>query len=112
MTNAIQIGRLTRPAGVLACLTVAVLATFATTRAQAQTYNYGDALQKAIYFYDEQRSGIMPPTNRVEWRGNGGANDGSDNGVDLTGGWYDAGDHVKFGFPMAFFHDHALVERD
>ena len=22
--------------------------------------------------------------------------------MDLTGGWYDAGDHVKFGFPMAF----------
>ena len=24
------------------------------------------------------------------------------NGEDLTGGWYDAGDHVKFGFLMAF----------
>ena len=23
-------------------------------------------------------------------------------GKDLTGGWYDAGDHVKFGLPMAF----------
>ena len=29
-------------------------------------------------------------------------NDGSDVGLDLTGGWFDAGDHVKFGFPMAF----------
>jgi uncharacterized protein YjdB len=28
--------------------------------------------------------------------------DGSDVGKDLTGGLYDAGDHVKFGFPLAF----------
>nr|APF29559.1 endo-beta-1,4-glucanase [Mictyris platycheles] len=33
---------------------------------------------------------------------NGGGGDGSDVGLDLTGGYYDAGDHVKFGFPMAF----------
>ena len=26
---------------------------------------------------------------------------GADNGVDLTGGYYDAGDNVKFNFPMA-----------
>ena len=28
--------------------------------------------------------------------------DGCDEGVDLSGGWFDAGDHVKFGFPMAW----------
>ena len=28
--------------------------------------------------------------------------DGSDVSKDLTGGWYDAGDNVKFNFPMAF----------
>jgi len=28
--------------------------------------------------------------------------DGCDIGVDLTGGWYDAGDFVKFNFPMAY----------
>jgi len=27
--------------------------------------------------------------------------DGSEAGMDLTGGYFDAGDHVKFGFPMA-----------
>ena len=29
-------------------------------------------------------------------------NDGCDNNVEITGGWYDAGDHVKFNFPMAW----------
>jgi endoglucanase len=68
----------------------------------ASTYNYGEALQKAIYFYEEQSSGTKPSWNRVPWIGNSATTDGSDNGLDLSGGWYDAGDHVKFGFPMAY----------
>ncbi len=69
--------------------------------AQTPAFNYGEALQKAVFFFDVQRSGALPPDNRVNWRGNSGLADGSDRGIDLTGGWYDAGDHVKFGFPMA-----------
>ncbi len=65
------------------------------------SFNYGSALQKAVLFYDAQRSGSLTPDNRVSWRGDSGLDDGADVGVDLTGGWYDAGDHVKFGFPMA-----------
>lgn len=64
-------------------------------------FNYAEALQKSLYFYEAQRSGLLPADNRVEWRGPSGLTDGADHGVDLTGGWYDAGDHVKFGFPMA-----------
>jgi hypothetical protein len=64
-------------------------------------FNYGEALQKSLFFYETQRSGRLPATNRVNWRGDSALSDGADNNVDLTGGWYDAGDHVKFGFPMA-----------
>lgn len=65
-------------------------------------YNYGEALQKAIMFYEFQRSGDLPDTIRNNWRGDSGLNDGADVGLDLTGGWYDAGDHVKFNLPMAY----------
>ena len=65
-------------------------------------YNYGEALQKSILFYELQRSGKLPDTTRCNWRGDSGLNDGSDAGLDLTGGWYDAGDNVKFNLPMAY----------
>lgn len=68
----------------------------------AQTYNYADALQKSIFFFECQRSGQLPADNRVNWRGPSALTDGSDVSKDLTGGWYDAGDNVKFNFPMAF----------
>lgn len=68
----------------------------------AGTYNYGEALQKSIMFYEFQRSGDLPADKRDNWRDDSGMKDGSDVGVDLTGGWYDAGDHVKFNLPMSY----------
>ncbi|KAG7169954.1 Endoglucanase E-4-like 16, partial [Homarus americanus] len=53
-------------------------------------------------FYEAQRSGPLPADQRITWRGDSALGDGSDVGHDLTGGYYDAGDHVKFGFPMAY----------
>ncbi|MER7457013.1 glycoside hydrolase family 9 protein [Micromonospora sp. NPDC126480] len=68
----------------------------------APAFNYAEALQKSLFFYEAQVSGRKPAWNRVSWRGDSALTDGADAGLDLTGGWYDAGDHVKFGFPMAF----------
>ena len=65
-------------------------------------FNYGEALQKSILFYELQRSVDLPEQVRCNWRGDSGLTDGSDAGLDLTGGWYDAGDHVKFNLPMAY----------
>jgi endoglucanase len=70
--------------------------------AAAAPYRYGEALQKSLLFYEAQVSGKKPAWNRVSWRGDSAMTDGADAGLDLTGGWYDAGDHVKFGLPMAF----------
>lgn len=66
-------------------------------------FNYGEALQKSLLFYELQRSGDLDErTLRTNWRGDSGMSDGSDAGLDLTGGLYDAGDNVKFNLPMAY----------
>jgi len=65
-------------------------------------HDYGQALSKSILFFEAQRSGYLPSSQRVKWRGHSGLNDGKASGVDLVGGYYDAGDNVKFGLPMAF----------
>ncbi|XP_070551007.1 uncharacterized protein [Ptychodera flava] len=61
-----------------------------------EQYNYKEVLHKSILFYEAQRSGFLPLTNRIPWRGDSALLDMGLNGEDLTGGWYDAGDHVKF----------------
>lgn len=40
--------------------------------------------------------------NPIPWRGDSGLQDGSEEDLDLSKGLYDAGDLIKFGFPMAF----------
>ncbi|XP_024196543.2 endoglucanase 13 [Rosa chinensis] len=67
--------------------------------------DYTQALAKSLLYYEGQRSGKLPPIGklqRVAWRGDSGLEDGSDAGIDLVGGYYDAGDNLKLGFPMAF----------
>ncbi|XP_021805117.1 endoglucanase 17 [Prunus avium] len=66
------------------------------------SHNYRDALTKSILFFEGQRSGKLPSNQRISWRRDSGLSDGSALHVDLVGGYYDAGDNVKFGFPMAF----------
>ncbi|KAK9143994.1 hypothetical protein Syun_013394 [Stephania yunnanensis] len=66
------------------------------------SHDYGQALSHSILFFEAQRSGYLPSSQRVTWRGDSGLLDGKSSGVDLVGGYYDAGDNVKFGLPMAF----------
>lgn len=94
----------------------------------AQTFNYAEALQKSIYFYDANKCGADVAGGRLAYRGNCHATDkhmpmttestnlsasfiqtyGSildpdgDGTMDLSGGFHDAGDHVQFGLPQSY----------
>lgn len=70
--------------------------------AASGAFDYADALAKSLLYFESQRSGRLPHGQRVAWRDHSGLTDGLEQGVDLVGGYYDAGDHVKFGLPMAF----------
>lgn len=67
-------------------------------------FDYAQALEQSFLFYEAQRSGdhLDKYFWRVEWRNPAALDDGQDVGVDLSGGWFDAGDHGKFGLPMAY----------
>ncbi|KAL8139973.1 hypothetical protein V2J09_005994 [Rumex salicifolius] len=91
--------------------------------------NYTLALNKALIFFNAQRctgslfvsikttwfglilwcfcaAGKLPKDNNVSWRGDSCLNDGKSDVstifTDLEGGYYDAGDAIKFHFPKAF----------
>lgn len=69
----------------------------ASMSVSAEPYiNYAEALQKSLYFYECQQAGPLAEWNRVEWRADSTMDDF------IKGGWYDAGDHVKFNLPMAY----------
>ncbi|CAI7753760.1 unnamed protein product, partial [Closterium sp. NIES-54] len=74
-------------------------------RPVAAAVDYGDAMAKAILFFEAQRSGQLTgaaiPTT-ITWRGNSGLSDGTAQGVDLRGGYYEGGSNVKAGLPGAF----------
>ncbi|KAI3454555.1 hypothetical protein Pfo_011218 [Paulownia fortunei] len=84
------------------CILTLLVGLLALEATIVHSFDYGDALDKTLLFFEAQRSGKLPVNQRVKWRGNSGLRDGYAEGVNLVGGYYDAGDHVKFGLPMAF----------
>lgn len=95
--------------------------------AQSAYVNFAEALQKSLYFYDANKCNLETPS-RLEWRAachmrdfemplddtstnmsasfisaNRSVLDPDGNGtLDVSGGYHDAGDHVKFGLPQGY----------
>ena len=55
-------------------------------------------MNSVFSLYEAQRSGALPGENRVSWRGDSALQDGQDNGLDLTGGWYDGTSQILMAF--------------
>ncbi len=92
-------------------------------------FNFAEALQKSLYFYDAEKCGTAAGYDkggRLEWRGSCHEGDekipltntnlsksfiekyknildpDGDGAVDVHGGFHDAGDHVRFGLPQSY----------
>ena len=74
-------------------------------------YNYAKLLQYSLYLYDANMCGTdVDESSALSWRGDCHTGDSSVtktiNGttytIDVSGGYHDAGDHVKFGLPQAY----------
>jgi len=50
-------------------------------------FDYGCVLGASLKFYEAQRSGKLPATNKIAWRGDAGLLDRAPNGASLAGGW-------------------------
>ncbi|KAF7981656.1 hypothetical protein HWV62_32770 [Athelia sp. TMB] len=73
-----------------------------TSSGNTPNTQWSTLLGEGLYFYEAQRSGKLPITNRVSWRNDSALDDGKDVNLDLTGGYYDAGDYIKCTFPLSF----------
>ena len=83
-------------------MSATMLTSVPTVDAAGSKYNYAEALQKSMFFYEVQQSGSLPDWNSVPWRSDSMVDENGKDTDKVPGGWYDAGDHYKFTLTNAY----------
>jgi len=84
-------------------MSAGILAYFpASNVTAASDYNYAEALQKSMFFYEVQQAGKLPEWNQVPWRADSMVDEDGKETDYVPGGWFDAGDHFKFTLTNAY----------
>lgn len=87
-----------------AVLISSALAPFSNTSAATiSSSSYPDALKCSIQFYDANKCGKDVAVDNVfSWRSACHTTDKGSDGTDVTGGFHDCGDHIKFGITNGY----------
>lgn len=64
-------------------------------------YDYAEVLHKSYLFYHSQKSGVLP-YQRLAWRSDSCKVCVGDFGEDLSRGWYEAANTMKWGLPFGW----------
>ncbi|MCR5544322.1 MAG: glycoside hydrolase family 9 protein [Eubacterium sp.] len=77
------------------------------SNAASISYNYAKLLQESLYFYDANMCGTqVGEKSAFKWRGDCHTGDTKvkikGKTVDVSGGFHDAGDHIKLGLPQGY----------
>nr|TKS15939.1 hypothetical protein D5086_0000027770 [Populus alba] len=82
---------------VLGLISMMIFILFLLTTGAVSVLDYGAALTKSLLYYEAQRSGKLPPNQRVLWRGDSGLQDGSDAQLEAKNELSNAMDAIKRG---------------
>lgn len=88
---------------IVIAVTVRTLLSPKTIPTSINNADYQEALKCSILFYDANKCGKDVAVDNVfDWRGPCHIKDGNDLKLDLTGGFHDAGDHMKYGITQGY----------
>ena len=87
-----------------------------TTPSTGRCGDYSKLINLSTLFYEAQRSGKLPPNQRVTWRKDSALSDKGNNNEDLTGGYYDGKELLSWWKVQAIygrlvFHDVGMQEK-